>query len=197
VESRIGVPCRRVPLTDSYARATAKSCPFARVRVGVIPSRMRPTRSLARRMRMHDINPDKKSTEYCWLIPGTGTDDGHGVSVVPARLVLNINFGPDWNGKDPALAKLPSTVPEFESSRRQKPTGSRSTSTGRRQSQAYQSHCAKMKNLRTPTTMRALRNGANLFRRCWAFSRRRFSATGGSELLLCHEASRGTGEGWS
>lgn len=72
------------------------------------------TDSLARRM--HDINPDKKSTEYCWLIPGTGTDDGHGVSVVPARLVLkSINFGPDWNGKDPALAKLPSTVPEFES----------------------------------------------------------------------------------
>jgi hypothetical protein len=27
------------------------------------------TDSLARRM--HDINPDKKSTEYCWLIPGT------------------------------------------------------------------------------------------------------------------------------
>jgi hypothetical protein len=59
----------------------------------------------------------RNSTEYCWLIPGTGIDDDSGISIVAARLVLNINFGPGWNSKDEfyALAKLPSPVPEFQS----------------------------------------------------------------------------------
>ena len=69
----------------------------------------------------HDDDDDTGNgewCEYCWLVPGTGTAyNGHpGISILAARLVLRIETGLEWKNKREfyALAKLPSSVPEFE-----------------------------------------------------------------------------------
>jgi hypothetical protein len=65
-----------------------------------------------------DDTGNGKWCEYCWLVPGTGTAyNGHpGISILAARLVLRIESGLEWKNEREfyALAKLPSSVPEFE-----------------------------------------------------------------------------------
>ena len=79
--------------------------------------------SLARRPDYHPSDYDRitgngKWCDYWWLVPGTGTEyNGHpGISILAARLALRIGIGLEFKNEREfyALAKLPSSVPEFE-----------------------------------------------------------------------------------